>query len=336
MGILPLKYDGDQKKMALYAQGTQDSLIQALSAVNKLIVIARYKTLDVLKDPAFQQSVYVDKSTQTQVGKRLGAEYLFTGSLQVVDGKVSILLNRLQVSTGQAESLAQVTGKEEDLFDLQAKIAADILSSLPVSASDQEKQAVNDKLHPTSSLSAYAYFCKGLVTRSIENCSQAIENYNQAIEHDSHYAKAYFRRGNAYHYGCKQYEKAILDYNKAIEIDPRYAEAYNHRGNVYQYSYKQYEKAIQDYNKAIEIDPGYAEAYTNRGNAYQFGYGQYEKAIQDLNRAIELNPLSETAYNNRGIAYSALNQKNLAVENWRKACRYGLESTCEWLENNGY
>ena len=64
----------------------------------------------------------------------------------------------------------------------------------------------------------YAYTCKKLANK-------AIEDFNKAIELNPRYEIAYNGRGNAYR-NKKEYAKAIEDFNKAIELNPQYAWAY--------------------------------------------------------------------------------------------------------------
>jgi tetratricopeptide (TPR) repeat protein len=316
IGIIPLKYEGDQKKIGFYAQGTQDSLIHALSSVKSFIVVDRTRTHEVLKEIAFQQSAYVDQKTQVEIGKILGVEYLYTGSMQEIGGRLRIIIERIHIATGQVNAIAQVTGQTEDLFELQDQIAQKIIGQAQVAVTPLEKQEVSKQLQVTSSLTAYEYFNRGLEAYQNNDYNKALADYTKAIEIDPKYATTYTARGATYG-ALKQYSKEIADYTKAIELDPTYAPAYYNRGIAYD-DIKQYDRAIADYTRALEINPQYTSAYNNRGNAY-FDLKQYDKAIADYTRIIEIDPTYDSAYSNRGNTYKALKQYNRAIADYTRA-----------------
>lgn len=366
IGILPLKYEGDQQKIQLYAQGTQDSLIHALSSGRSLVVVDRTRTNEVIKEIAFQQSLYVDEKTQVELGKILGVDYLYTGSIQEVGGRLRIFIERIHVATGQVNAIAQVTGPVQDLFALQDQIAQKILEQAQGSVTAQEQQALHQKMKQTSSLSAYEAYVHGLELQNNQQFSQAVFEYSRAIAFDPNYAVAYYNRGlaydslqayakaladynralklvpnlanayvsrgNSYSY-AQQYAKAIADYTRAIALDPRSTLAYNNRGVAYKHL-QEYDKALADYASVIELDPKDAEAYYNRGNVYK-QIQQYAKALADYNRALELNPKLAVAYQNRANVYAQLDLRKQALADWKTACQLGMTSTCTWLAENG-
>ena len=367
IGILPLKYEGEQKKIALYAQNIQESLTFVLSSVNSLIVIDRTRMTEVMKEIAFQQSAYANPKTQVEMGKMLGVEYLYTGAIQEENGRLRIFIERIHVETGQIHPIAQVTGPVADLFALQDQLAEQILKQTQIKITEQEKQQVYKRIQETSSLTAYEFYARAREAYSKDDWIQAMLDYNRAIELDPQYVKAYNNRGLVYS-ALKEYFKAIADYNQALELDPKSAPTYTNRGNAY-FELKEYFKAISDYNQALELKPKLAQAYYKRGNAY-FELKDYIKAISDYNRAIELEYKSKWAYHNRGMAffrlkdyykaitdfnraieldprymsaykyralsYSELNMESEAIQDMRKLCKLGDESACGFLKENGY
>lgn len=316
IGILPLKYDGEHKKLGLYAQGTQDSLIYALSAVSALVVIDRSRTNEVLKELAFQQSAYLNPQTQVKIGQLLGVDYLYTGSIQEVNGRLRIIIERIHVASGQVSPVAQVTGQQQELFELQDQIASKILLQTQTPVSVQEQQTVRKYIHVTASLPAFEHYSQGLVHDQAGASQQAIAAFSEAIALDPAYADAYFNRGVAYH-RLERYTEAIADYTQATRLYPSFGKAYNNRGLAYG-SLKQYEKAIADYTQAIVHIPTYPKAYYNRALAYR-QLQQYDKAVADYSRALALDPTYVNAYINRGLAYHYLQQYDKAIADYSQA-----------------
>ena len=332
IGILPLRYSGRKDKIGFYAQGTQDSLIHALSSVHALTLVDRSRTNDVIKEIAFQQSLYVDEKTQIEVGKILGVEYLFTGSIQEMNGTLRIIIEQINVKTNEVYSLAQVTGPVENLFELQDQVAQNILDKLQVHVSTQEKENFTKQLSEPSSLQAYDYFTRGFNAYTHQDYQRAVSDYDQALELNPQYASAYNNRGIVYD-DLRDYRKALSDFNQAIEFNPQYADAYYNRGNTYK-SLQDAQRAISNYNKALALNPQHAYAYYNRGNTY-YDLKDYQRALSDYNQALELNPQDASVYNNRANAYSHLGERLKAIENWKKACNLGFTKACSTLNKQG-
>ena len=317
IAILPLKHLGDQEKIGLYTEGVQESLIQSLSSISSIIVLDRARTGAILKEISFQQSMYADEKTQVKIGKMLGAEYLYTGSVQELKGQLRIFISRINVSTGQVNAVAQVTGPVDDLFALQDQVAQKILTQMSVANPTEQKKNLHEKKEGgTSSLMAYESFIRGLRAQEKEDWETALSFYNQAIAIDAKYAFAYTNRGNIYR-TLKADDKAMSDYNLAIQFAPGYSRPYNNKGNI-QRDRKRYEQALLSYTQAIQRDLTYLSPYMGRGNTYR-DLEQYTKAIADYNQAIVLDPNFALAYVNRGFSYHGLKQYKKAIADYNQA-----------------
>jgi Tfp pilus assembly protein PilF len=60
--------------------------------------------------------------------------------------------------------------------------------------------------------------------------------------------------------------------------------------------------------------------------------GLYNEALRDLDKAIELDKNDADSFINRGKIYGKLGKKELAIEDFRKACDMGSEEGCGALE----
>lgn len=81
--------------------------------------------------------------------------------------------------------------------------------------------------------------------------------------------------------------------------------------------------AIFHYSEAIRINPYYAHAYYNRGSVFYI-LGQKQLAIEDYKRAISTmpkNPNYASAYIYLGNNYAELGQYQLAIDNYNEAIR---------------
>ena len=110
-------------------------------------------------------------------------------------------------------------------------------------------------------------------------------------------AELYFDQGIEL-FADGQIELVIKCFSEAIRLKPNYTDAYYRRGNAYGYSLRQYERAIQDYNKAIQLNPNEASYYDGLGFVYMFGLGQYDIALSYYAKAMNLKPNVRDYYEN--------------------------------------
>lgn len=180
---------------------------------------------------------------------------------------------------------------------------------------------------------ALPYIGRGGVYADKGHFEKALSDLDKAIALDPNSAFAYSNRGTVYS-NKGYFDRAIEDFNKAISLDPNLAGAYSNRGLIYDRN-SQYNKAIMDYNTAIALVPNDAKTYVNRGNFYA-NKGQYNRAVEDYSRAIALSPndaiVSARAYVGRGAAYANKGNMNWAISDFQKACNWGEQLGCEYLQ----
>jgi tetratricopeptide (TPR) repeat protein len=172
--------------------------------------------------------------------------------------------------------------------------------------------------------SALVYWNRGIAFGNAGQFDQAIKDYDSAIEQDASYYKAYLNRGSAYE-KTGRFEKAMSDFDSAIKIYPRLAEAYNNKG-VLLYKRGSIHEAIQQFSKALDTDPENVLAYYNRGQVLQSA--SQEDALKDFNRALAINPDFKEVYVARGYLLLRINNRKLALPDFKKACDLGDDDSC--------
>jgi hypothetical protein len=78
-----------------------NKVVQLMVAENKFIVIDRRHTESVLKEQMLQQTGCTDTSCAVKLGRLLNARYIFTGELNNLSGILTLMINQIDVSTGQ-------------------------------------------------------------------------------------------------------------------------------------------------------------------------------------------------------------------------------------------
>ena len=121
-------------------RGMAAMMITDLSAVPDIELVEREHLQDVLKEQENQQTRYFDPSTAVQAGKLLGAQYIVTGSFVAVEPSMRIDTRVINVETGKIVKAARVTGKEDNFFDLQQRLADSLVTGLSIALSPEQRQ----------------------------------------------------------------------------------------------------------------------------------------------------------------------------------------------------
>jgi TolB-like protein len=126
-------------------RGIAAMLITDLSRVPEIKLVERDRLQAVLTEQNLQHSPMFDPATAVRAGKLLGAEYLLTGALSTVDPNMRIDTRVIRVETGEIVRTAKVQGKGEKFFDLQQKLAKELVDGLPVAVSPEALAALEEQ-----------------------------------------------------------------------------------------------------------------------------------------------------------------------------------------------
>lgn len=118
-------------------RGIAAMLITDLSAVPQLRLVERDRLQAVLTEQQMQRSPLFDPATAVRAGKLLGAQYLLTGSVSAVQPTMRIDTRVVSVESGEIVQTARVQGPQDRFFDLQQRLAHDLVKALPVAVSPE-------------------------------------------------------------------------------------------------------------------------------------------------------------------------------------------------------
>ena len=121
-------------------KGLAAMMISDLGGVPALQLVEREKMEAILKEQSLQQSSLFDSTTAVRTGKLIGAEYIVVGSFAAVQPSMRIDTRVIRVETGEIVKTARVTGKEDKFFDLQQKLAKELIDGLEVALSPEERE----------------------------------------------------------------------------------------------------------------------------------------------------------------------------------------------------
>jgi TolB-like protein len=123
-------------------KGISSMMISDLSSVPEIQLVERERMQDIVKEIDAQHTQYFDSTTSVKVGKMIGAQYVVVGSFATVKPQMRIDTRVVSVETGQIVKTAQVTGDQDKFFDLEQKLADQLIDGLGVALSPSEKQTL--------------------------------------------------------------------------------------------------------------------------------------------------------------------------------------------------
>jgi serine/threonine protein kinase/TolB-like protein/Tfp pilus assembly protein PilF len=293
LAVLPFVNVGNDPNTEYLSDGISESLINNLSQLPQLKVIAR--------STSFR---YKGKEVDLQeVGKSLGVEGILTG--RVLQRGDNLLIS---VELVNARDKTQVWGeqynrKQSDLVTLQSEIARDVSSKLKTKLSGEDTQKLTKQY--TENAEAYQLLLKGrffLNRRTAEGLQKAIEYFNQAIVIDPNYALGYAGLADTYLLlglpdattGALSPQdsvpKARAAAEKALQIDSSVGEVYFSLGQIRSKEHD-WAGAERAFDRGVKLSPNYPIGRLYYA-VYLASLGRQGEAVKEIRRAQELDPLS--------------------------------------------
>jgi serine/threonine protein kinase/Flp pilus assembly protein TadD len=317
LAILPLVNESGDPSAEYLSDGITESIINSLSQIPKLRVMARstvfrYKGREV--DP------------QT-VGRELGVRAVLTGRALQLGDRIVISTELVDAADGSQLWGEQYRRNFSDIFALQEEISQEISEKLRLKLTGAEKKRLTKRY--TDNTEAYSLYLKG---RYYENkffneaaITRAIEYFQQAIDCNPTYALAYAGLADCYirlsHTNVTPskdgFAKARAAVMKALEIDDTIAEAHISLAKIKSTFDWDFPAAEEEYKRAIEINPNYATAHHAYGRHLMI-MGRFDEATVEIRRASELDPLSLIINADLSAPLFFAQQYDRAIESLRK------------------
>ena len=282
---------------AFLADGIQEDLINTLSRVPGLTVIARTAVLP------FRDS----RLDLAQIAKKLSVTHLVEAGVQRAGDRVRINVQLVRASDGQTEWSERYdrTLSATNIFDVQEEITEAVANTLKLQL---DRTAGGGRLAgATDNLAAYELFLKGRKQWSDGSAKESVRSFKEALKLDPNYALAHGALAEAYIYlamggiapPAEAFPLAEASARRAIELDDRVVQAYTALGEVAFHFAWDWSEAEKSMLRAIAIDPNYAIAYS-RHAGHLAGWGRFAEAMVFEQRA---NDLSATRADAVGTVY---------------------------------
>ncbi|MFN2453111.1 MAG: tetratricopeptide repeat protein [Pyrinomonadaceae bacterium] len=290
IAVLPLVNNSTDPNMEYLSDGITESIINALSQLPKLRVVAR-------------STVFRYKGHEVnprEVGQQLGVRAVLTGRVRQIGDKMEIGAELIDVTNDAHLWGEHYRRKPSDIFELQEEIAKEILENLRLKLRGGEKKRLT-KRH-TDNTAAYHLYLKALFywnKRTPDGLEAAIGYFQEALTIDPSYALAYAGLAHCYTLltsisgtpSMEAYPKAKAAAMKALLIDEALAEAYVPLAYLKFINDWDYAGAETEYQRAIELNPNYATA-RHYYSIFLVYMARFDEALDQYKIALQLDPLS--------------------------------------------
>jgi DNA-binding winged helix-turn-helix (wHTH) protein/tetratricopeptide (TPR) repeat protein len=315
LAVLPIDSQGKDPNVEYLSDGITESIIDLLSRIPKLRVLARSTVF------RFKQK-QIDPQ---EVGRLLNVRAVMMIRVMRLGDKLIIRSELVKVADGSQLWGEQYKRSPSDVLAIQEEIARAITESLKFKLTSSDH--ISLARHPTENIEAYNLYMRG---RYFWNkygkdwVLKAIEVFKEAIRIDTDYAlaycglaDAYFRLSNLHFPPREVLPKAREAALRAVEIDDNLAEAHSSLGLIKVYYDHDWIGAETEFRKALRLDPNLVSAYQRYGSYLTF-MGQFEESIRHYETALELDPFSLQINMNLATTYYLRGEYDRAINHLKK------------------
>lgn len=316
LAILPFTNTSSDASMEYLSDGITESIINNLSQITQLRVMAR--------NTVFR---YKGKELSIQEIKReLGVRAIMVGRVQQLSDHLVITTELIDAEDGTQLWGEHYRRKPTDIFEVQEDISKEISEQLRIKLTGKEKQRLT-KRH-TQNLEAYHLYLKGRFhssKRTKEGLMEGAEYFQRAINVDPNYALAYAGLADTYAlFGLNRLlrptetlPRARAAARKALDLDDKLTEAHCSMGFIKTIYEWDWEGAEKEFKAAFALNPN--SALTHYYSAFWLSaVGRYEESVKAMARAHELDPLSLIINSIYGLMYFYGRCYDKTIEKGRK------------------
>lgn len=302
-------------------RGLTEMLTTDLAQVRTIEVVSKQRLFDTLQILGKQNAQSIDRSTASEVARKVGASYVLSGSVIKLTNKLRLNITLEELESGKIVFSDVIEGNSVDeVFTLVDAITAKISLHYNPTATLEETPSLGTVT--TQSVEAFRLYTRGLERCWLTNFDEGLDDLERAVEIDGQFALAYLQIGNA-KFVRNDSAGAGIAFKKALDNIDRagYREQMLIRGvNAY---YKAYDNG--DYNPALLIFEQMEANYPRDKEVYLWKglclwrNGDYKKAIASYNRILELDPDFNVMYVSLAQAYADDEDYNAASVMMRKS-----------------
>ena len=289
IAVLPFANMSGDKDNEYFSDGLADEIINALTRISGLKVIAR-------------TSAFAFKGRQEDIRRiadALGVAHVLEGSVRRAGTRVRITAQLISAADGTHLWSERYDRELTDIFAVQDEISQAIGDALQVKLGTARRPAGRPAVKPD----AYQAYLEGryyTFQMTASSLAHARECFEQAIRLDASFAlphvelamRGYFQTLFQSARPRDVIPDALRSVGHALELDPTAAEAYVLRGTIRAFYDFDWQAAGQDFARALELNPALAAAHQRRSNWFLLPLGRIDEALAEAKRGLELDPMN--------------------------------------------
>jgi serine/threonine protein kinase/Tfp pilus assembly protein PilF len=310
IAVLPFATTGAGPESDYFSEGLTEDIINALSRVAGLKVIARTSTF------AFKGAVQDVRA----IAESLGVDNVLEGSVRTAGNRIRI--NTQLISAGDGAQLWSKRYDRDltDVFAIQDEISNAIASELKVSLAPQKLVKA-----PTTHFAAYEAVLEGryhFVRFDPADQAKALACFEKAVEIDPAYAAAHI--GIALnHWGQmvvgmanprRAMQRSVVAAREALRLDPGNSDGHHILASYYALHDFDWAKAEYHFERSLELNPNSPDAYHCLAIYLLLPLGRLEEALECQDQALVMDPLSRMVLVNRALTLECLHRENAVAE----------------------
>ena len=320
IAVMPFKNMTNDEEQEYFVDGVTEDIIANLSSWKSFPVIARNSTF----------SFKGQEIKPSELGQRLGADYIVEGSIRKGGNKIRITANLVDSKDDQQLWSKRWDRSLDDIFEVQDEVSQEVATLIFPALKGKEHERLRTK--SPSSLSAWDNYLKALAIYNqtwagddpdedenkvfFELCDGAIAKDPDLC--DAYVLKARRIYGNLFMsvHQHQRKDNELLFHNlsfKAYSIDPNNPEAvamYSRSFNLK----KDYPQRLKYARQALDLNPSHDGSNNDYGWAL-CNEKRFEEAEYYLLRAMEMNPIGRRGYEGlMPFLYMAMADSNKSLE----------------------
>ncbi len=315
IAVLPLANMSPDPSDEYFADGLTEELIDRLSQVRELEVIARTSIMSYKKK----------EKKASEIAKELSVGSLVEGSVRKQGNKIRVTVQLINGATEGHLWSSRYDRSLDDIFAVQSEISEKVTEALRVRLLPSEREAIEKRA--TKSTEAHTLYMKGryyLNERTPASIISAAKYFERAHQVDPEFALAYVGAADCYliqiDYGLlvpnQTLPKVTSLLDKALTLDEDLAEAHASLGLLRQYEWN-WPEAEAEFKRAIKLNPNYATTY-HWYSVVLIRAGRIEEALTMIKTALRLDPVSPIVKMNLGIRLAEAGRFEEGIEKIRK------------------
>jgi adenylate cyclase len=295
IAVLPLENLGGTSADDYFCDGIVEDITLSLAGLRELMVISRGSTLS-----------YRGRQTDSrEVGRALGVRYVMTGTVRRSSQTVRVSVELCDASSGASLWAERVDFSPGELFDVQDRIVARIVSGIAPNVRAAELRAAMRKR--PENFTAYEHTLRALhVIHSLDVSTfrKAREFLERAMALDPNFAMpvAWAARWHSLYVGQGWSENPAADSAKAaelaakaIELDPQNALALATYGHLRSFLFHDYDTALVYFDRALAVGPNNSLAWLLSSGTLSY-VGRTVEAVQHAEHGLHLSPFDKSIF----------------------------------------